>query len=110
MSKTDSNCIQILAPVDSTEESKETFICNEHIGLISREFSVVIAPLLDQFASSNNVAFKLSLLYSDTNHSRVGYDLDLVVCCKDNSHVITKFTGLKLINNTFFDIDLCLTH
>lgn len=39
-----------------------------------------MAPILDQYAKlHNDVAFNIHLNYSDTNHSRAGYEIDIVV-------------------------------
>ena len=62
------------------QHSNFIFSSTYTVGHITREFSVVIAPLLDQFESVNSVAFKLLLSYSDINHSRIVYDIDLDVC------------------------------
>ena len=97
--KTDSNCIQVLAPSDSGGLNVGTYCRREHIGHISREFSALLAPILDEFSSVISVTFKLLLMYSDTNHSRAGYDLDLEVSSSDvsqNSHVLFKFSAANL--------------
>ena len=53
---------------------------NEHIGHMSREFSSKFAPIFDQYSNSKDaVNFNFHLYYSDTNHSRHGYQIDILV-------------------------------
>ena len=50
------------------------------MGHLTREFSSRIAPILDQYAKlTDDVAFNIHLNYSDTNHTRAGYEIDIVV-------------------------------
>ena len=68
--KTDSNCIQLLALVDSCGDNCGKYTSNEHIGHISKEFSSTNAPILDQVflnACEDYIAFRIeynSILYS----------------------------------------------
>ena len=97
--KTDSNCIQVLAPSDSGGLNVGTYCRREHIGHISREFSALLAPILDEFSSVSSVTFKLLPMYSDTNHSRAVNDIDLEVGSSDvsqSSHVMFNFSVANL--------------
>lgn len=44
---TDSNCIQILAPIDSPPTPPSTYVLGERIGNVSREVALVLASLMD---------------------------------------------------------------
>ena len=47
---------------------------------MTTEFTGKLAPILDQYAISGDaVDFNLHLCYSDTNHSRLGYQIDIIV-------------------------------
>lgn len=95
---TDSNCVQILAPLFGNSDVGACFMEGQHIGHVAKDCAKVLARLMDAGfeavastavdSSDNCNAFTLSccLSYSDTNRSKLGYEIDIVVN-SDNSSV-----------------------
>lgn len=54
------------------------FSLNEHVGHITKEFVTGCAPIIiiDDLSLVKIISFTLILLYTDTNHTRVGYDVE----------------------------------
>lgn len=75
----DPNCIHIRAPSSKEGSNLGNFDVKEHIGHLKKEYSSLFAPIFDQYELNDDVTFHIHLNYSDTNHSRVGYDVDVVV-------------------------------
>ena len=98
---TDKKCIQVLAPaVESDKQAEgEFYAVGEHIGHLDRISASILAPFFDDL-SSDVCKFQCHLLYSDTNHSRSGYDVDIVLSCNGtsdgNNELFGKFEALNL--------------
>lgn len=94
----DVNCIQLLAPSRYVDVSQGSFIPGQHIGHISRNFAAILAPLIDDHHLT--LSCYAHLVYGDTNHSRVGYDIDVVVLSSNstefNELLFLKFSELNL--------------
>ena len=75
----DVNCIQVLAPEEINESNCGIFNPGEHIGHLTKDFSSLIAPILDMCEDLLYPAFECHLQYSDTNYTRVGYDVDIII-------------------------------
>ena len=76
----DVNCVQVLAPSTAcgTSAFGGHYAAGEHIDHLNRQSASVIAPLFDE-PSGGEYLLQCHLLYSDTNHSRAGYDVDVVI-------------------------------
>ena len=100
ISFSDVNCIQVRAPQENSESNCGIFNPGEHIGHITKEFSFLIAPILDMCEDLPNPAFECHLQYSDTNHTRFGYDVDVVITIcqysKYNQDLFYRLEELKL--------------
>ena len=55
------------------------FTEEEHIGHLAKEFSSLFAPIFDLYENNPDIAYSVHLNFSDTNHSRVGYEVDIIV-------------------------------
>ena len=75
----DPNCLQIRAPASKDGKNLGHFELKEHIGHVKKEFTSLLAPIVDLHDGNADIAFHVILNYSDTNHSRVGYEVDIVV-------------------------------
>lgn len=76
---TDPNCIQIRAPRDFNDQNQGVYCPGEHIGHLTKDFSSKIAPILVLCEAAYYPAFECHLQYTDTNHSRAGYDVDVII-------------------------------
>lgn len=90
---TDSNCIQINAPLSGGNLEGARFEHGQHIGHVARECAAELAILMDEgFENSNyrtGFSFFISFSYSDSNRSKSGYDVDLIVQSNNSSAWIT---------------------
>ena len=88
----------MLAPSKYVDVRQGSFIPGQHIGHISRNFASILAPLIDDHHLT--LSFYAHLVYGDTNHSRVGYDIDVVVLSSNskefNELLFVQFSELKL--------------
>lgn len=50
----------------------------EHIGHLSKNVSSLLAPIIDSDVSGCHL-LRCHLVYCDTNHSRAGYEVDIVI-------------------------------
>ena len=66
------------------DQNRGVFAPGEHIGHITKDFSSVIAPILVQCEIACYTVFECHLIYSDTNHSRAGYDVDVIIRSNQN--------------------------
>ena len=92
----DANCIQIRAPLFGSDFEGANFEHGQHIGHVTKECAKVLAKLMDEgfeatAASSfenpvymTGYEFSALLTYTDTNRSKSGYDIDIIVH-SDNS-------------------------
>ena len=72
----------MLAPDDHNGSNKGTYIPGEHIGHLRREWAAKLAPIINKLTDLDMlqfVSFDCLLCESDTNHSRNGYALTVVV-------------------------------
>lgn len=72
----------MLAPDDHNGPNKGTYIPGEHIGHLRREWAAKLAPIIDKLTDCDMlqfISFDCLLCESDTNHSRNGYALTVVV-------------------------------
>ena len=94
----DANCIELLAPKKFVEPSQGNFIPGEHIGHISKNFAEILAPTIDKHYLT--VSFQGHLVHSDTNHTRLGYDIDIIVLSNNteefNQTMFQKFCEMNL--------------
>ena len=76
----DANCIQILAPKIACEDNivGGFYAPGEHIGHLSRHFASLISPFFDE-SKYSSCEIHCHLLYNDSNHSRAGYAVDVVI-------------------------------
>ena len=80
----DANCVQVLVPAAIARNACSNsafggyYAAEEHIGHLNRHSASVIAPLFDE-ARSGDYLLQCHLLYCDTNHSRAGYDVDVII-------------------------------
>ena len=76
----DANCIQILAPMIACEDNVVGgfYAPGEHIGHLSRHFASLISLLFDD-SKYSSFEIHCHLLYIDSNHSRAGYAVDVVI-------------------------------
>lgn len=59
----------------------------------------MIAPLFDCINASGNYIFEGHLTYGDTNHSKAGYDLDIVLSSHNSTDEINQlFSRLESLN------------
>lgn len=72
---TDSNCIQINAPLSGGNLEGARFEHGQHIGHVARECAAELAILMDEgFENSNyrtGFSFFISFSYSDSNRSKI---------------------------------------
>ena len=85
------NCIQIRAPLFGSNVEGARFEHGQHIGHVAKECAQVLAKLMDagfeaiKDSSSVNTyymtdyQFSAMLTYTDTNRSKLGYDIDIIV-------------------------------
>jgi hypothetical protein len=66
------------------DQNRGEFTPEEHIGHITKDFSSLIAPILILCEIACYPAFECHLQYSDTNHSRAGYDVDIIIRSIEN--------------------------
>lgn len=94
----DANCIQLLAPSSHVNIDQGIFSAGEHIGHISRSFAEILAPLLDKHPL--DLSLQGHLMYTDTNHTRLGFDLDIIVLSsmteEFNKSIFLKFCEMNL--------------
>ena len=92
----------MLAPDDLHGRNKGTYTPGEHIGHLRREHSSQLAPVIDALIDSDMLRFitiECNLTDMDTNHSRKGYTLSVVVM---SDSVDVAFTSM--VRNLFFGI------
>lgn len=77
--------MQVRAPNALNDQNRGVFTPGEHLGHITKDFSSLIAPILDMCENASYPAFECLLQYSDTNHSRAGYDVDIIIRSIQNS-------------------------
>ena len=86
----DSNCIQLVLPMDPDRGILVGFLPRDRIGNLCREVSTIIAPLTDQSFGSDSCMkynktdsvgydFRCVLSSVDFKHSRDGYSIEIVV-------------------------------
>lgn len=88
----DKNCIQLRAPLFGSDEERASFVPGQHFGHLAKDCAKAIAELMDKgfhFQSPNladnssysttGFYFTAVLNYCDSNRSKLGYDLDIIV-------------------------------
>ena len=87
----DANCIQIRAPLFGSNVEGANFEHGEHVGHVAKECAAVLAKLMDAgfeaitatpSVNSDYIIdyqFSAMLSYTDTNRSKLGYDIDIIV-------------------------------
>lgn len=95
----DVNCIQVLAPSIACGDNAfgGFYTSGEHIGHLSREYSCAIAEFLDD-DKTGCFLFQCHLAYSDTNHTRAGYDVELIISSDSKEGVDQLFSTLEALN------------
>ena len=84
--QSDSNCVQILAPTNAVPQLPASFNPGERIGNISRDAAQIMSEYMDEgkeLFDKNDIYGKTFLfvcrLREDTNHTKGGYAIDIVV-------------------------------
>ena len=86
----DSNCIQLVLPLTIEASEISGFVAGDRIGNLCKEISLVLAPLMDNDFGTlacvrDNLHYMIGysficrLSYERLNHSRKGYDIEIVV-------------------------------
>ena len=89
----DPNCIQIRAPLFGNNVEGAHFEHGQHIGHVAKECAKILSKLMDSgfeaisatasssedFKYMNDYQFSAMLTYTDTNRSKLGYDIDIIV-------------------------------
>ena len=95
------NCVQVRAPDNIVGCNKGAFDPGEHIGHIKREWAAKLAPVIDDLIRTgmlDSVCFDCFLSDSDTNHTRKGYILNVVIMCHNIKEVSDKLANLLSIS------------
>jgi hypothetical protein len=100
----DKNCIQLRAPLLGSDAEGASFVPGQHFGHLAKDCAKAIAELMDKgfdFQSPNladNSAYSSSgfyftavLSYCDSNRSKLGYDLDLIVHSENSTFWLSSF-------------------
>jgi hypothetical protein len=69
------------------------YIKGEHIGHISREYSALIAPIFDD-CREGTCEMYCDLMYADSNHSKLGYKVVIVLKCTLNAECTDRLFSL----------------
>ena len=86
----DSNFIQLILPLEIEASDISGFIPGDRIGNLCKEICLVLAPLMDNDFGSlacvgdnlqymTRYSFSCRLSYQNFNHSRNGYDIEIIV-------------------------------
>ena len=87
----DANCIQIRAPLFGSNVEGANFEHGQHIRHVAKECATVLAKLMDAGFEAitatpsvnsdyiTDYQFSAMLSYTDTNRSKSGYDIDIIV-------------------------------
>lgn len=92
----DCNCVQILAPEFGGGVRGNVYVAGQHFGHIARECSEVLAPLFDDgfvgdschcddFHYNSGFTFECHLLSNDTNKSKKGYPVSIIVLSNNSA-------------------------
>ena len=95
------NCVQVRAPDNILRCNKETYDPGEHIGHIKRDRAAKLAPVIDDLTRTgmlDYVCFDCFLSDGDTNHSRKGDILNVVIMCRNIKEVSYKLANLLSIS------------
>ena len=97
----DRNCIQVRAPDSVSGCNTGAYDPGEHIGHLKREWSAKLAPILDYLTCRgmlDSVRFDCFLSEGDTNHTKKGYNLNIVIMCCDITALSEKLENLLAIS------------
>ena len=81
--------------------NKGAFDPGEHIGHIKREWAAKLAPILDDLMCTgmlDSVCFDCFLSDGDTNHTKKGCILNVVITCRDITVLSDKLANLVTIS------------
>lgn len=101
----DANCIEIRAPLIGGDVNGAIFNHGQHIGHVAKDCARVMAHLMDAGHHGSSVSsdcctyysgflFKLELSYSDTNRTKLGYDVDIIVCSENSAPWVASLFSL----------------
>lgn len=97
----DTNCVQVRAPDTFGGCNTGAYDPGEHIGHLKREWSAKLAPIIDYLISSgmlDSVRFDCVLSEGDTNHTKSGYILNIIIMCCDITALSDKLENLLAIS------------
>ena len=95
------NCVQVRAPDNILGCNKGAYDPGEYIGHLKREWAAKLAPVIDDLTRTGMldcVCFDCFLSDGDTNHSRKGYILNVVIMCRNIKEVSDKLANLLSIS------------
>jgi hypothetical protein len=94
----DKNCIQLRAPLFGSDVEGASFVPGQHFGHLAKDCAKAIAELMDKgfhfrsphLADNSSYGttgsyFTAVLTYCDSNRSKLGYDLDVIVHTDDST-------------------------